>query len=45
MEVHVVHQMCVTVSQDMWVTAVRQVSFNAFNQLYCCALKPTFVFL
>ena len=29
MEVHVVHQMCVTASQGMWVTAVRQVSFNA----------------
>ena len=33
------HQMCVTVPQDMWVTTVRQVSFNAFGQLYSQALN------
>ena len=33
------HQMCVTVPRGMWVTAVRQVSFNACDQLYSQALK------
>ena len=39
MEVTVVHQMCVTAPWDMWVTTVRQVSFNAFDQLYSQALN------
>ena len=30
MEVTVVHQMYVTAPQDMWVVAVRQVSYNTF---------------
>ena len=33
------HHMCVTAPWDMWVTTVRQVSFNAFDQLYSQALN------